>query len=377
MATKLETVVGYSNRRIRDTWMALGGSTVSDDTTYYTKNVIYQVSEAASALNGYLVFVNEDSFAATSWTIGTLVDTVYGEISFDTDIVDSRFTVVLTQPELAAIVEPVDTEWVPFSEAGTAEDISIPDGELEIILTDIGVPFITYDELEYSREKIVDLMVRPALEEYFKWFPKVMVQTLPVTNSYLQETPFPEDAYDVVHVGVNQGVTGSGVSNTLLRYFDEVVWMAGSPATSGGFAGGGSRRPRTHTMDWGGMMLDRAGRQAVINYGTRIHQDVYRDDDGNKILRTSSNKMGTMEIHWALKSFTWNDVEFARLPELREMARGRVLKGFGAIRSQAKSDLPGTVDYKDWVSIGEEMITKVRADWMELVKTSGVIRGSH
>jgi len=86
--------------------------------------------------------------------------------------------------------------------------------------------------------------------------------------------------------------------------------------------------------------------------------------------------MGSLQIHYAMHTLDWNDVEYARKPELRELARANILRAFGSLRSQAKADIPGAVDYSEWIRRADEITTKVRDGWMELVKHSGIIRGS-
>lgn len=374
--TRLEILLTrYSTRRVRDTWSALGGLQATNTTTFYTKNTLYLVNEPSSQLHSYLLFCKEDSAGVIAWEMGTIEDFEFGEISFQQGIIDPRFTILLTESEFSEIVEPIDPTWVPFQEEiDTLSDVTVPEEELKMMLSDIGVPFITFEELEYPRRDILNLMVKPAFEEYFKYFPKVDFQTYPITTGNEMLIEFPDGAYDVVAVSVNQGLAGSGAtSNPLMRYFDEVVWSAGSPYLGGASTG---RRPRTNMRDWGGMMLDRAGRQAVINYNTRIRHNVIIGRDGKKRLRAISNKMGALEVGWAYRTLNWEEIEFARRPEVRELCRANVLRAFGSLRSQSKSDIPGIANYSDWITRADKLRESVIKDWQELVKFSGILRGS-
>jgi len=375
--TKLEILRSYNPRRIRDSWAALGSLEATINTTIYVKDLIYKIVEPASALHGYLIFCTQEFNTAqlgpVQWQLAKLEDYNYGEISFTDGILSPNFVVLLTADELNAITEPVDTSFIPYKEALiTSNSVLISESEFQTILTDLGAPFIKPDELEYSRQEIIDLMIKPALEEYFKWFPKVLILTYPITTSNVVEIEFPTGAYDVVHISVNQGLA-SGTSNVLLRYFDEVVWSAQSPMLG---HVGGRKAPRTLTQDFGSMLLDRAVRQGMINYGTRIHHDVYTKADGKKVLRAYSNKMGSLQVHFAMHTLNWDDVEFARRPEVRELARAYILRAFGSLRSQVKADIPGAVDYSSWITRADELRSKVIEEWKELVKYSGVIRGS-
>jgi hypothetical protein len=78
-----------------------------------------------------------------------------------------------------------------------------------------------------------------------------------------------------------------------------------------------------------------------------------------------------------MKTLDWADVEFARRPELRKLARSNIMHTFGSLRSQAKADIPGTVDYTSWISTAATMREEVINEWKNLVKASGFIRGSN
>jgi len=371
--TKLEILKGYTPAQIRDSYVALGSLQATNAARMYSKDQIYRVAQPSSALDGYLLFCSEELIGIAAWDVATLTDYAYGEISFADGIISPNFTLLLTNDEFVSIVPPVDDSFIPFVDAIAASDtVQIPETELYTILTDIGVPFIQMSELEYSPAQINDLMIKPALEEYFKWFPKVEVQQYAVNTTAVQEWEFPTGAYDVVHIGINQGITQGGSSNILLRYFDEVVWSAQSP-TMGHV--GGRRSPRTNMGDFGAMMMDRAVRQGMINYSTRVHHTVI-SRGGKKYVSAYTNKSGSVQVHYAMRTLNWDDVEFARKPELRELARSYVLRAFGTLRSQAKSDIPGAVDYSNWVSTANDIKKNVIEEWKQLVKTSGIIRGS-
>lgn len=122
--------------------------------------------------------------------------------------------------------------------------------------------------------------------------------------------------------------------------------------------------------------MNRAERQALVNYATRVHHHTeWRD--GKKWLVAYSNKLGMMEVHYAMHTLNWNETEFARRPELRRLAAAEVMYTFGSLRGQAKADVPGAVDYSSWVEKANAIRTEVVTDWKAITKYSGIIRGSH
>ena len=372
--TKLEILSSYEDYRIRDSWVALGSQVVTENTKVYVKDQIYQINIPGSGLYEFLLFCTEEIIGDVNWGDAQIADYNHREITFGNNIISPNFALLLTADELSGITQDVDESFVPFeAEFQQTGVVRIPESELTTILSDIGIPFIHYEELEYSREEILNLMIKPALEEYFKWFPKTLIKTYPVRTTQQVEFEFPTGAYDVIHVGVVQGRPGGDINNTLLRYFDEVVWTAQNPVMG---TTGGLREPKRVMNDWGSMMMDRAVRQGLINYGTRTHHHTYRAVNGKRYLVAYTNKPGTLQVHYALQTLDWEDSEFPRRPELRELARANVLRAFGTLRSQAKSDIPGSIDYSNWVSRAESMKEKVVAEWKDIVRYSGIIRGS-
>lgn len=371
--TKLEMLRSYSATRRRDAWAAMGSLAIDNTTRSFIKDQLYVVAEVNCPLFGCMLYCAEELLGAQLWENARLEDYTYGEITFNNNIVSPNFVLLLTAEELAAVTTPVDTAFVPYADIlNTLGSVKIPEDELYTICTDLGVPFIRFDELEYTQQEILDMMIRPALQEYFKYFPKVEVVTYPNNSAGVVEYEFPTGAYDVMHIGINQGITQGASSNILLRYFDEVVWNAQSPSLGNV---GGLTAPRTRMTDFGSMMMDRAVRQGMINYATRVHHDVITRN-GKKFVRAYSNKSGSIQIHFAMQTLNWDDTEFARRPELRELCRANILRAFGSLRAQAKADIPGAVDYKEWLSEAKAIRETVLTDWKELVKTSGIIRGS-
>lgn len=371
--TKLEILQSYSIADTRNSWFAMGSLIANNNTRIYNKDTIYKVA-GAGQLDGSLVFCKEEYIGDDlDWDEVVVYNSQYGEITFGNNIISPNFVLLVTKEELEGDSTPIDTSFVPFKTYyQTTGDVIISDEELKIILSDVGVPFINFDELEYSRETIINLMIKPALQEYFKWFPKTEVVTYKVSTTNTIDYEFPTGAYDVIHVGISQGMATGSPSNILLRYFDEVVWNTSVPTY--GHTGGMSS-PRTKITDWSTRMLDRAARQGMMNYLTRVHHRVITKN-GKKYLSCYTNKQGYLQVHYAMKSLDWGEIEFARLPEARRLATSYVLKNLGMLRSQAKGDIPGTIDYSNWVSRGDEMREKVISEWQEIVRYSGIIRGS-
>ena len=385
MATKFEILQRYAAENDPEhlfaTWYALGRNKIvvsTEDsrktTRAYTRGILYYLDCKLSELDRCLIYCEDDYFGLLEWEKATLEDSYYGYISFGNNILSSNFKFVS-----AASQEYIDfcdtyvptSDFVPFKdEFESADVVQIKDEDYALCTACLGTPFIMDTSLEYTRDQITNLAIRPSLEEYYKWFPKVQIDTYRIGGS-VQDVEFPKDAYDIVHYSIQQyGNNANGmITNTLLRAWTESMYGINNQV---------GRAGSTTSLYSNGMenyFNNRAYSQAILNYNTRSHIDKYIKD-GKKYARFYSIKMGTAEIHWAIKTLNFNEVEFARRPELIKLCNANVKLLFGNIRRQAKSDIPGLVDYKEWVTEAKTEIQEVREDWQKLVKYAGVMRGS-
>lgn len=379
--TKLQILQSYSNRRIRDSWYALGSNKITAASKIYTQNIIYQIDFKGSSLNGSLLFCKQDYIGNLDWTQCKVIDGNSGDVTFGNNIISPYFTFLLNRQDLEQISELVDLEFIPFKDAETTGTVKIPEDIYQICLRPLGSPFITEDELEYTRDQINELAIKPALMHYFKWFPKIQIEQVGLTGKE-QEIQYPTGAYGVVDFSIQQGNMGFAgvgslgeVSNPLLRYFDEMVYITGMGAgLTGNYSG--TNAPTTQTSNVNSMLLSRASQQAYANYSHRYNLHTIIKEDGNRYLQFYSNKRGQAEIHWAMQTLDWNDTSLARRPELISLIEAEIKLLFANLRRQAKSDTPGLIDYNTWIAEANDTISKVTQDWQKIVKSQGVIRGS-
>ena len=375
--TRFELLKEYTDIQLKDTWKSLGSLEVTEATTTYVKDMVYRVNIPGSPILDSLIFSSATISENFNWvSVSNTGDNIY----FNSSIVSPHFNFLMDETQLTPIInDPITEGFIPFENYNQQiGDVLIDDEELDTILLDVGVPFILYDELEYSRQQIANLMIKPALEEYFKWFPKTVKEAYALNTSNGFSIQFPTGVYQVVHCAVTQArvgsVSGGGISNPLLRYFDEMMWAASNP-----MLGNTSNKPSSKSLlyDWGAMLMEKSARQAIMNHGTRIHYDVIRKD-GVRFLEGYANKQGTLTVGWAYESTDTSDVEFSRKPEFRKLCTSKILRALGNLRIQGK--LPANsdmFDYKAFLDRADTLEKDVMEDWRGIVKFSGIIRGSH
>lgn len=382
--TREEILKGYSDAEARDTWVALGSNVIKPNTKVYNADMLYQL-EVECALKDALIYCRESYIGDVSWASASIVDGITGEITFGSDIINPVFVVILTPDQYNAIDKPINESFVPFytesgSPVGTA-DVKISDEDYGLCLRCLGYPFINEDELEYTRDQIIELAIKPALERYYKWFPREIKKTYPITGD-LQEEPFPDGAYDIMGFSVQLGAGAAGTGNVthiLWRYMDELAYGGGGWSSSITGTYNSIYPPHTMTNTAQTFIDMRTAQQAYINYNSRKYIDkiIKTDEYGNSkyYVRFHSNTGTLAQISFAIKDLDFNHVEFARRPEVIKLCNAEVKKLFGNLRRQVKSGIPGQVDYSSWVSEADKEIGEVDADWKNIVKYSSMVRG--
>lgn len=397
--TKLEILRDYySVYRVRDSWYVMGQNTITNKTKIYNAGMIYKIDCGDnSALNGSLVFCNKEFIGALNWLKANIIDDLYGEITFGNDIVSSHFYRVLAADDLALINEEFDEHgepnpyyvapddsFVPFLDEYTKTgQVQLTDEDYEEIMTCLGVPFIEDEALEYSREQVINLAIKPALKEFFKWCPKTRSQVLSCTSN-VQNVPMPSDAYTVVGLSFQQdGASGNTINNPLLWSLMAGPYLGvGTASMTGTYYG--KYPAKTNTGGANNLLLSRAATQGYINYQRRMHYEgPYEDADGTitgtvggKYITIYCNILGTFNVWWGIQTLNLADVEFAQRDNVIKLCQAKVMLLFGNLRRQSKTDIPGQVDYKYLIEEGKTTWDDTVKELKALVKSSGILRGS-
>lgn len=374
LENKYEILLNYKDigrsDLVRMTWANLGGLVSTVDTRTFVADMIYKLDVPGSELNGALIFCEEAYYQIDPPTWGgiSVIDSDQGYITFGKGIISPYFRMLLSPSEMTALDGiVVDPTFIPYTEIQTSS-IVIPQDELDIIMAEVGIPFAKYDELEISKAQIGDVILRPVFEEYFKRFPLIQPEQLQAqyagTNGSRFEVPVPPEAFGATRVVILQGVqAGSKPGNPFHFFASEVMWAGGSPGSTYPGVRSGQGPRYANLQGFGANALDRAARQGIVNYATRIHFRIQRNKKGERKLIGHSNKIGLIEVHWAHMSNDWADIDFNRRGEVRKLATARVLRYLGMIRNQVKSNIPGAIDFATFISRAKELEDDVMNFW--------------
>jgi hypothetical protein len=369
---------GFS-QKILDTWNSIGGMEVSSKTMMYLKDSIIRIKTADDRspyeMKDKIVYVletyqvdNKIRFPITWETITT--DDLEHMYAAQDGVMLPNFMVFKSKWSSSFTPTP---DFVPFNEDdGTVDNggVNISDDELELILADIGFPFLTFQDVEYSKSEITRVCIKPAMQRFFTFFPIIEEQagsTYGAKGSRFM-VEFPPNAYACVpyYTSPGQGM-GSGASGNPFTFYNEMIQSGfGGFGFGGGGMGKGVRysgkmQPGFVGMDQKSAWLDKlAINQGYLNYFRR--EKYKRKKIDGKLYATGFTTIGgSLNFKWLCMSTDWDDIPFELLePVARPMAKSAVLQQFGMLRQLVKSDIAGQLD--------ATVLTNSRKEYEEAIK---------
>jgi len=364
--TKLEFLLQSTPNRVRDTWAVYGSTVFGPAQTEFAKDSIFQLQGTGTIWDNALFFVTEDIHLSSpfNWVDYTFDDETKGTIKNNNAIIHPSLYCVLSATKFTAITDPVDLSFVAFAALDTVE---ISDEQLNMILLEAGVPFITLQEIEYNRDTILNLMVKPAIEEYYRWFPLIEIIGKPITNSI--EIPLPPHIKHVLYAYVIPGFVTSqyDIKNPINRYYDEVVLNTQvGGAFSAPYQMMGRRQGFADVTGLTTHIMGRALRQGIINYGNRTR---LRYDIVNRVLKGYSNTRGIAEVVGAIVSYKWEHIPYTRQREVRELATAKVLRSLGALRTLSSDKLQGNLNGDKYIERATELEKNIIEKWSSETNT--------
>ena len=379
--TREEALRSYTPLERKATWVMMGSNRITGMTSLYNEGNLYKL-DTYSNYQDALIYCRKTVSGAYDWEHMHLIDENTGEITFGEDVISSEFTVILTPEKFEELAEDLVDKFIsggsftPFAAIDKEAKVVITEDDYALCLKCLGYPFISESELEYTRSQITNLAIKPALQRYFKYFPKTIIKTYPVVPGKQGDEVFPDGAYDIIHFSLQQagqGMNGAAIGNPLLYYWSETVPNAMSSGF-GTYANSG-KSALTNSSGLDVYLNGRAMRQALTNYGRRVHVRKERMEDGKFHALFTSTTAGTAEIHYAVQTLDFNDVELARRPEVLKLCEAEIKLLFGNLRRQIKGDIPAMYDYSKWVEEANQTIKDVEEIFQNIVKYSSVIRG--
>lgn len=379
---------------ILNTWNALGAFTVNKDTKVYSRGSIVKVDASNGDDVSNALFHNRIIYVLEDYRVDNKTKFIihWDELS-QSESDPSKIAVQgLTLPYfgiLPAKWDPgfmPDKNFIPFSFEGKGGElpnvtpgvrsINISDFELETCLTVIGFPFANFQDIEYSKQQIIEYMVRPALQRYYTFRPIVKEQAYgQVAPNQEVIVPFPTFEDDTVEVmgcipyyTVPSGsMGGTGGRGNPFAYYNTQMMGGASGGMLGSRYGRGLRYPGKMVPGYVGtassytsqMDMD-AARQGMLNRIRREHWSKEKID-GQWCMHGFTTIGGNINFKWLCKSKDYERIDEDELEVwVRPMIRSEVLNNFYVIRSLVKTDIAGQLDPQVMKTQRDEIETILR-----------------
>ena len=362
--SKQEFLLNSNEDEILNTWFSLGEAIVNHRTKSYIRDMLYRVdcSEgdhlSTNPLHNKIIYccepyqVDGNRKGPIDWRI-TTPDNVEGLRTAIEGIVLPYFLVL---PAKWSSSFTPDANFIPFKNNNgeileDSGEVVIEDSELEILCGEIGFPFLSFQDIEYSRAEICRVCIKPAMQRFWTFFPDVREEPGSLYCAQGSEflVEFPKGAYACVPYYTTPGgvMSGAGGRNPFAFYGEQL--MVGGMGYGGNLGKGirytGKYQPGFVGLDQRNALLDNlAVRQGFLNYFRREKYSRKRID-GTLYAYGFSTIGGNLNFKWLCGSKDWHDIPFELLePVARPMAKSAILLQIGMLRQLVKTDIAGQLD---------------------------------
>ena len=375
------------NLEIYYTWNAFGELKATNNTKVFTKDTIFQVTEDGP-LKDAIVYCKygynvdpKNGFDPIDWKTAQKQD-VEGQVYFYQGVVSPNFQILLTPDEYHQIntTAPIPENFIPFENNNAkTSSISISDQEYMIVAAELGVPFLREEELEYNRDIIIDICIKPAIDQYYAFFPIIIDEAVqgigPNQEYFVEYHTFADDPSAVAYKGIPYMTMGAG-GGTSAAYGTGAFSFMREQYTSG-YMGGSSygfgrgityNKPvpgftgRSNGDFMSAYILGRAAQQGYINYNRREYdRDVFKNN--KRYVHGFASTGGALNIHWMCMSTDYARIDYWMLPEVRKLCTANALRNLGALRSLIKPSDNNPIDFSGMQTRADALESKVLERW--------------
>lgn len=368
----LLSLVGNRNDIIRDTWVLQGTMIASKMTRRYIKDNIFQVScSEGKPLNGALIYcltdyeVDNDVWPCIDWDQYEIEDIDTCFIGSFQGVQSPFFKLLLKKEDVDALADVPVNEDLDIS-GNDDGGVIIDDEQLGIMLTEVGVPFLRIDELEYTANAIKKYCLKPVFDTYFGFFPIIKEEVVGQMSGGSEfKKEFPPNAFAAVPYYV-LGAGGGAEFRGAFSLYREQMMYGGGMMSGGGFGRGVSYRkpvPGFVGLQQGDANMNmRAAQQGYVNYFRREHVRSIKEN-GKRYCIGYSTVGGSVNVKWLCCSYDFDDIKFSIRTDFRNLGKAAILRNLGMLRALVKSDVPGAIDFSLYNSRADALETKVIEKW--------------
>lgn len=384
---KTSYLLSLTKEETYKTWKALGSLTIDSNVSYFQKDTLFRVNVEGNMKDclvwcKYSYIVDEaNGFEAIDWE-NIQPDTLDGTIYLMQGVASPNFKVVLSAEKFNSIDDStIDLAgFTPFNNPNiSTSSIKISDLDYRIITSELGIPFLREEELEYNRDTIIDICIKPVVDMYFSYFPIVIDEALGTVNGEWTKEyhSFDKDPDAEAYTGITYLTNGSGLGNTGISGFTTpLAYMKEISLSGGGFGSNsvfsGSLNYRKLVPGFTGMssgdaiqsaLLGQASNQAIFNQTRREYdRDIWIN--GKRYLHGWSTSGGWLNVHWLCTSNNFDRIPFTmKSVDVRKLCTAYALRNIGMLRALVPNERVNKIDYALYNTRADAIEEKIITKW--------------
>jgi hypothetical protein len=231
------------------------------------------------------------------------------------------------------------------------EPVVVPPSIMKRITSALGTPILDLaEDLLIDEEIIKELFIRPAMQLYFTYWPKILKDEYPITQQV--QIPFPNNnVYGIAQarVALNQN------ANTWSRspFLNEVLRKQVASYGSYGVQPGTRRDPY---ITAGTLIKEQT---EALSYITLRKAGTFTVNYDDRKLEGYSNVSGILVISWAQYFWDWDKIRFEHVEDVIECCKMYALRYVGGIRSQSDPNTGVTIDGSSFLEEASRLEEKI------------------
>lgn len=352
-------------------WKEMGSVKKSSSSALYSENSIFYVDEIKS-----LVYCAATYTSAMNWSTISEADLAGTLVTVDGVTVEV-FKIIVEEVEIPGTIADFSASSLETPDV----EVNISDKELYKLLTPLGAPLITMDQLELNREELINYYLSPCLDVYYAFFPIVVEQSLSVTGDF--DVPFPDGAFNAIMWVTGGGV---GIGSGRASPFAVAQGYAMGAMVNGGMGGRfghglyynkkvpGFTGSQNYYERMGEMMGQAQLMQTMKNVFRRVKFQK-KLIDGNWHATGYAMSGGKLNIKWMEKNSDWSAIPTDMMMTVRPYCQGYILSNISSLRSIV-SDAEIPTNAKELESKGTKMMEDVLKVWQPRTNMFVTSRGA-
>ena len=232
--------------------------------------------------------------------------------------------------------------------------IQIPIKDYYRIIKAVGYPVIKEDDLEFTKEEIIELIIEPIVETYYIWFPHRRLDSKQVgVGSFC--FPFPDkDVFGVEDIRFNPDMAGNGKTNS--PFINAINYNVANYNLYG------------TNYDYGyeaASFMEDSYDRTKINNLRAVRFDI---DSNAREVRGYSNDVGEILITWKVMSHDFANIPIERKKEVIDLCQAELMRSVAMIRGQIDDGSGTTLNTDELTSRADALEEKVWTHWKAISK---------